>query len=102
MSRLVDLTVTIEDHFRWPLERDVVAGDVFRITSFRMSVHAFTHVDAPCHVVPGAPAIDATPLDVVVGEAAVLDLTEIAMVRGSGRPSSGGSVGTSGPVVSRY
>ena len=88
MSRLIDLTVPIGDHFRWPVEREVrgnpAQGDVFRITSFRMSVHAFTHVDAPCHVLPDAAAIEATPLDTVVGEAAVIDLTAIGDGEGIG------------------
>jgi arylformamidase len=57
MTRIVDLSMAIEDHFRWPVERsrkgDLEAGDAFQVTRLGWVVHGFTHVDAPRHMVAG-------------------------------------------------
>jgi arylformamidase len=79
MSRMIDLTMPIpRTHFRWPLERRLLkshaAGDVSEATYFGMTVHAFTHVDAPRHFDPDGPTTDVLSLDRVTGAAAVLDL----------------------------
>ncbi|WP_299632276.1 cyclase family protein [uncultured Roseobacter sp.] len=82
MTVIYDLTMPMESgHFRWPLERDkkgdFKAGDIFEVTSFGVSCHAFTHLDAPCHMVPGGPTTDALELSRVMGTAAVIDLSDI-------------------------
>ena len=45
MTRIVDLSMPIEDHFRWPVERsqkgDLEAGDVFQISRLGWIVHGF-------------------------------------------------------------
>jgi len=82
MSRIVDLSTPIADHFRWPVERslrgDFEQGDVFQVTRLGWSVHGFTHMDSPRHMVPGGPTTSDIPLETTVGEAAVLDFTDIA------------------------
>ena len=82
MTRIVDLSMTIEDHFRWPVARsqkgDLEAGDAFQITRLDWIVHGFTHIDAPRHMVPGGPTTSEVPLDRTVGAAAVIDLSGIA------------------------
>ncbi|MBW4709742.1 cyclase family protein [Roseobacter sp. YSTF-M11] len=80
---IYDLTMPMETgHFRWPLERkrngDFAVGDVFEVTSFGVSCHAFTHLDAPCHMVPGGLTTDALELSNVMGQAAVINLSDIA------------------------
>jgi kynurenine formamidase len=81
MGRIIDLSMTIEDHFRWPVERrrrgDHARGDLFEITWIGMAVHGFTHMDSPRHVFQDAPTTSDIPLETTVGEAAVLDLTPI-------------------------
>jgi arylformamidase len=81
MARLVDLTMPIRDHFRWPVTRelrgDFARGDPFQVTWLGWSVHAFTHIDAPRHMVPGGPTTSDLRLEQVVGSAAVLDLTAV-------------------------
>lgn len=81
MPRIIDLTMAIDHHFRWPVERKLLQnfekGDSFQVTWIGLSVHAFTHVDASLHLVPGDPSIDQVALERVSGEAAVLDLTSI-------------------------
>ncbi len=83
MTRIVDLTMPIDDrHFRWKVERkltsDFAQGEIFQSTWFSMPVHAFTHMDAPRHFVPGGHTTDGIALDRVVGEAKIVDLSDIA------------------------
>ncbi len=81
MSRIIDLTMPIEDHFRWPVERRVKGdherGDVFQATWLGWTVHGFTHMDSPRHCVPGGPTTDDIPLERTVGDAAVVDLADL-------------------------
>lgn len=48
-------------------------GDSYNLTRLDISAHTATHVDAPCHFVPGGAGIDALPLDVLTGPAWVID-----------------------------
>ena len=79
MTRIVDLTMPVQAHFRWAIEReskgDFSAGDQFRATRFSMPVHAFTHMDAQSHIMEGGPTTDDIPLERVVGPCAVVDLS---------------------------
>ena len=67
MSRIIDLSMPIEDHFRWPVERRVRGdhdqGDVFQATWLGWTVHGFTHMDSPRHCVPGGPTTDDVALE---------------------------------------
>jgi arylformamidase len=82
MPRIIDLTLPIEEHFRWGVERrlkgDFAEGDDFQVTWLGLPVHAFTHIDAPRHMVPDGPTTSEIGLERVVGEAAVVDLAGIA------------------------
>ena len=82
MPTIVDLTLPIESHFRWPTERklrgDFDRGDSFQITYLGLVVHGFTHVDSPRHIVPDGDTTSDLSLDRLVGEAAVVDLADIA------------------------
>jgi kynurenine formamidase len=80
--RIVDLSMPIEAHFRWPVEvavkGDIAAGDQFRVSKLSMTCHGFSHVDAQAHVIAHSPTIEATALERVVGPARVLDLRDVA------------------------
>ncbi len=82
MARIIDLTLPFEEHFRWGVERrltgDLAKGDNFQVTWLGLPVHAFTHIDAPRHMVPEGPTTSEVGLERVVGEAAVVDLSGIA------------------------
>ncbi|MDH3595983.1 MAG: cyclase family protein [Rhodospirillales bacterium] len=82
MSRIIDLTLPIEEHFRWGVERrltaDLTKGDRFQVTWLGLPVHAFTHIDAPRHMVPEGSTTSEVGLERVVGEAAVVDLSGLA------------------------
>src|SRR5215475_16196156 len=55
--RTVDLSFTLKPHFRWKVasERRSTheSGALFQSTIFTSSCHAYTHVDAPVHFLPG-------------------------------------------------
>ncbi|MDH3662447.1 MAG: cyclase family protein [Alphaproteobacteria bacterium] len=74
----IDLTMPIADHFRWPVERRLVAdhgkGDLFQVTWQGFAVHGFTHMDSPRHYFPDGKTTDDIGLEQTVGSAAVIDL----------------------------
>jgi kynurenine formamidase len=47
---IVDLSMPIAPHFRWPVELsikgDIAAGDQFRVSKVNGPCHGFSHVDA--------------------------------------------------------
>ncbi len=51
-------------------------GDDANVTRLNFGVHTATHVDAPVHFIEGAGRVEAMPLDVLVGEARVLEIPE--------------------------
>lgn len=79
--RLVDLSLTIQPHWRWPIEQKHTlshsAGDPFQATVLTLPMHAFTHVDTPLHIKPGEITIDEVPLESLVGPAVIFDLTYV-------------------------
>ncbi len=82
MPDLIDLTMPIQDHFRWPVERRTMAdhakGDLFQVTWLGFAVHGFTHVDSPKHFFPDGKTTDDLALEQTVGTAAVVDLVDMA------------------------
>lgn len=50
----------------------LAAGDIADVTEFSMSAHTGTHVDAPAHVITGAPGVDGLDPDALVGRARVV------------------------------
>ena len=81
MAAIVDLTMPIEDHLRWPVERQLIGdfdqGDQFQVTRMGWAVHGFTHMDAPRHMLPDGQTTSDIPLEMVVGSCAVFDLSGI-------------------------
>ena len=77
----VDLTKPITDHFRWPVERRLIAdhakGDLFQVTWQGFAVHGFTHMDSPRHFFPDGKTTDDLDLEQTIGRAAVIDLLGI-------------------------
>lgn len=80
--RIIDLSMPISDaHPRWKTEvsfkGDFEQGDVARVTWITLSCHAFSHVDARRHMFLDGKTIETTPLEDVVGHAAVIDLMDV-------------------------
>src|SRR4051812_41554944 len=49
-------------------------GDAANVTMLHFGAHTATHVDAPAHFIEGASKVDAMPLDVLIGEARVVEI----------------------------
>ena len=54
---------------------DLAAGADCTLSEIAMSLHAGTHIDAPSHFVPDAPAVDSIPLDILIGDAILAGIT---------------------------
>jgi len=80
LDTVIDLTMPIEDHFRWKVERRHVEafdrGDQFQITWIGWSVHGFTHIDVPRHISADGDSSTDLKLERLIGPAAVIDLTD--------------------------
>ena len=81
MTRIIDLTRPIVDHFRWPVQRELQSsfadGAQFQVTRLGLAVHGFTHIDAPRHMLRDGATTSELRLEQVVGRAAVIDLTDV-------------------------
>lgn len=62
------------------LERlvSIAAGGVCNLSRLDFGVHSGTHVDAPLHFIDGAPGVEATPLEALIGDAFVVDATLVS------------------------
>ena len=67
----------------WPgvverFERHEVAsfatGDAMCVSHLQLGAHAGTHIDAPCHFLPGTGGIETVPLSALVGPAHVVEV----------------------------
>jgi kynurenine formamidase len=81
MQRIVDLSMPVADHFRWPVERhlkgDFGKGDQFQVTWIGWTVHGFTHMDSARHISHDGFTTDEIALDRVIGPAAVIDISDV-------------------------
>lgn len=81
MAHIIDLSVPIADHFRWPVKREKIGdhakGDLSEVTWLGWPVHGFTHMDSPRHFFAGAETTDDIPLETTIGDAAVIDLEPV-------------------------
>lgn len=81
--KILDVTLPLREGMPlWPGDESVKvkrqatieAGDEVNITSLSMCAHTGTHVDAPFHFLAGGSTVDQMPLDVLVGEALVVEV----------------------------
>lgn len=68
------------------------AGANSNVSRLALGVHTGTHVDAPVHFINGAAGVETLPLEVLVGEALVIELPGInrvtaAALQGAGLPA---------------
>jgi kynurenine formamidase len=83
--RIVDLSMTVEECDSAPFAKDEYYFKIRPIVTFEekgfvsnmveMTVHAGTHIDTPHHFFQDRPGIERLPLESMIGEAVVLDLT---------------------------
>ncbi len=83
--RLVDLSMTVEECDSTPFAKEEAYFKIRPIVRWEdkgfvsncveMTVHAGTHIDSPHHFFRDKPGVDALPLQAMIGDAVVLDLT---------------------------
>jgi arylformamidase len=82
---IYDVTVPISNELpTWPGDPGVQisdylslsAGDSANVSILNFGAHTGTHVDAPAHFIEGAAKIESLPLDVLIGEAQVVEVPE--------------------------
>jgi arylformamidase len=87
--RLYDITVPIENGMPvWPgdppvrLERvsAIADGANANVSTLACGVHVGTHVDAPLHFLEGQGAVEAIPLEALIGRAYVADLRRAEVI----------------------
>jgi arylformamidase len=77
MAKYIDLTLPIDGAFKFKVDfKKDLSHEENRCqsTSFQMSAHAFTHLDAPLHMVANGKSIDVIPVDFFIGDAVLLDI----------------------------
>jgi len=80
MGRIVDLTLPLTGGMRGvEIETaKTLEADGWNAKELRLYSHCGTHMDAPCHFLPGGQTIDQVPLAACVGLARVIDLRPMA------------------------
>lgn len=83
--KIHDVSLTLTSHMvTWPSDPKIILervekiedGAMANVSRLDMGVHTGTHIDAPIHFVPGGMAIDAIPLDVLIGSACVIEIPD--------------------------
>jgi arylformamidase len=59
------------------------AGDAFSVTRLDMGSHVGTHVDAPAHFLPGGKGVDELDLELLIGQALVVDVGDVDTITAS-------------------
>jgi arylformamidase len=57
-----------------PIKRIGVDGETAQVSLLTVGTYCGTHVDAPCHFIPGAAGVDSLPLDALVGPCRVVEI----------------------------
>jgi arylformamidase len=81
--RIYDVTVPISNGLpTWPGDpeveirdwRSLSAGDGANVSTFSFGAHTATHVDAPAHFIEGGAKVESLSLDLLIGEAEVVEV----------------------------
>jgi arylformamidase len=81
--RLYDITVPLSAQTPTypgdpPIEihewRSLAKGDTANVSLLHFGAHSATHVDAPAHFIEGAARVESLPLEVLIGEAQVVEV----------------------------
>jgi arylformamidase len=87
--KIYDLTLTLSPELAvWegdaPIEIETPSrleyGDEYNLSTLKMSVHAGTHVDAPCHFLSDGKGVDQLNMDALTGPVSVADLRGYARI----------------------
>jgi len=96
MSDWIDISLPVYSGMViWPGDSEVRVervmklenGDPFNLTQCSFTAHTGTHVDAPRHFLPQGAAVDALPLDAVLGPCRVVQIQDPEAVRPAELPT---------------
>lgn len=82
---IYDVTVPLRNGLpTWPgdpgieiaTSRSLANGDDANVSQLNFGAHTGTHVDAPAHFIEGAVKVESLPLEVLIGEAEVIEVPE--------------------------
>ena len=73
----------------------IARGDAANVSVLNFGAHTGTHIDAPAHFIEGAPGLPSLPLDVLVGEARVVEIPADALAVEEGHVNAGALGGAS-------
>jgi arylformamidase len=86
---IYDVTVPLHNGLpTWPGDpgieihdcQSLANGDGANVSLLHFGAHTATHVDAPAHFIEGAAKVEALPLDALIGEAEVIEVSEDRLV----------------------
>lgn len=86
---IYDVTVPLSNGMpTWPGDPEIQLvnwqslskGDGANVSMLKFSAHTATHVDAPAHFIEGAAKVESMPLEVLIGEAEVVEVPEDSRV----------------------
>jgi arylformamidase len=89
MRNLIDVSMSLRAGMTgWPGDPEfccepvesIQRGDPASVSRLSMSSHAGTHVDAPAHLLSGGLAVDAAPLEMLVGPCRVVGIADSPVV----------------------
>lgn len=97
--KIIDISLTVDAKLpTWPGDpaavrervKKIEEGSNANVSELVMGAHSGTHVDAPFHFLPEGSTVEAMPLDVLVGEAQVVELPDDCDVITAGVVSEAG------------
>ncbi len=78
---VIDLTLPIIPHWRYPFEqfpgKSIDKGDGLNTTIYKMGSHNYTHIDAPRHFLKDGKTLNEYPLDLLIDEALIFDVSHV-------------------------
>jgi arylformamidase len=87
---IYDVTVTLHDRMptwdgeppptRHPVKQIGVNGESALVSVLTMGLHCGTHIDAPCHFIPGGAGVEALPIEALVGPCRVVEVAASPLV----------------------
>lgn len=65
-----------DPEFRFSYIKKIDEGSAFSLSSFSMSSHTGTHIDAPSHFLSGGSTVDELPLNLLIGPTVLIQITQ--------------------------
>ena len=79
--KVIDLTLPIIPHWRYGFTsspgKDMNKGDGINTTNYSLGSHNYTHIDSPKHFLKDGKSLNDFPLELLIGDALVLDVSHV-------------------------